>query len=187
MRADACGAARRPGWAHRVCGRPSRCVVCRRSGSNNWHPPPMIVVGMLATPGPSSPPPADWVVDFSAYFHTTHTRLLSHSHPPHPSHPSSIIMGNGSTLTVTSVGNFVLPGTIYLNDVLVAPHMIQHLVSIRRFTTDNHCSMEFNPWGTPYNTLSLVTCSLDVTALAPYTLFAFPPHLPPLVLPHPMP
>jgi hypothetical protein len=41
----------------------------------------------------------------------------------------------------------VLPGPFYLNDVLVAPDLVQSLLSIRRFTTDNSCSMEFDPLG----------------------------------------
>jgi hypothetical protein len=37
----------------------------------------------------------------------------------------------------------VLSGSFYLNDVLVAPDLVQSLLSVRRFTTDNSCSMEF--------------------------------------------
>jgi hypothetical protein len=41
----------------------------------------------------------------------------------------------------------VLPGPFYLNDVLVAPNLVQSLLSVRRFTTDNSCFMEFDPFG----------------------------------------
>jgi hypothetical protein len=41
----------------------------------------------------------------------------------------------------------VLSGPFYLNDVLLAPNLIQSLLSVRRFTTDNSCSMEFDPFG----------------------------------------
>jgi hypothetical protein len=41
IRAGACVAARQPGWARRVCGRPAGGpdghAVCRRFGSNNWY------------------------------------------------------------------------------------------------------------------------------------------------------
>jgi hypothetical protein len=90
-------------------------------------------------------PPSDWVIDSGASYHTTPTTgTLSRSHPPHFSHPSSIVVGNGSTLPVTSVGASVLPGPFYLNDVLVAPHITHNLLSVRRFTTDNSCSIEFD-------------------------------------------
>jgi hypothetical protein len=55
------------------------------------------------------------------------------------------MVGNGSTLPVTSVGASVLSGLFYLNDVLVAPHLTHPLLSVRRFTSDNYCSIEFDP------------------------------------------
>jgi hypothetical protein len=70
--------------------------------------------------------------------------MLSRSHPPPPTHPSSIVFGNGSTLSITSIGASVLPGPFYLNDILVAPHITHNLLFIRRFTTDNSCSIEFD-------------------------------------------
>jgi hypothetical protein len=99
---------------------------------------------MAMTPPPSS----DWVIDSSASYHTTPTTgMLSRSHPPHSYHPSSIVVGNGYTLLVTSVGASVLPRPFYLNDVLVAPHITHNLLSVRCFTTDNSCSIEFDPSG----------------------------------------
>ena len=115
--------------------------------SNHVRAPPL---SLSAHPAafPQSPSPVDWVVDSGASFHTTPTTSsLLHSHPPHPSHPSSIVLGNGSTLPVTSVGASVLPGPFCLNDVLVAPGLTHPLLSVRRFTSDNHCYMDFDPWG----------------------------------------
>jgi hypothetical protein len=43
----------------------------------------------------------------------------------HSFHPIIIIMRNSSTLSVTSVGDSVLPRPFYLKIVLVAPHIIQ--------------------------------------------------------------
>jgi hypothetical protein len=67
--------------------------------------------------------------------------------PPSLAHPSSIVVRNGSVLPVTSVGDSVLPGPFYFNDVLVAPDLVQCLLFVRRFTTDNSCPMEFDPFG----------------------------------------
>jgi hypothetical protein len=53
--------------------------------------------------------------------------MLSRSHSSHP----SIVVGNGTTMTVTSIGAFVLPGPFYLNDVLIAPHTTHNLLSVR--------------------------------------------------------
>jgi hypothetical protein len=63
------------------------------------------------------------------------------------SNPFSIVVGNGSSLPITSVGDSVLLGPFYLNNILLAPDMVQSLLSVRHFTTDNWCSMEFDPFG----------------------------------------
>jgi hypothetical protein len=95
-----------------------------------------------------TPPSSDWVIDSGASYHTTPTAgMISRSHSPLSSDPSSIVVGNGSTLPVTSVGVAVLLGPFYLNDVLVAPHITHNLLSVCRFTTDNSCSIEFDPSG----------------------------------------
>jgi hypothetical protein len=95
-----------------------------------------------------APPSLDWIIDSGASYHTTPAAgMLSRSHPPHSSHPTSIVVGNDSTLPVTSVGVPVLYGPFYLNDVLVAPHITHNLLSVCRFTIDNSCSIEFGPSG----------------------------------------
>jgi hypothetical protein len=66
---------------------------------------------------------------------------------PSLAHPSSIVVGNGYVLPVTLVDDSVLPGPFYLNNVLVAPGLVQSLLSARHFTTNNFCSMEFDPFG----------------------------------------
>ena len=119
-----------------------------------------------------TPPPSDWVIDSGASYHTTPTAgTLSRSHPPLPSHPSSIVVGNGSTLPVTSVGASVLPGPFYLNDVLVAPHITHNLLSVRQFTTDNSCSIEFDPSGFSVKDLATRTLLARCDSSGPlYTL-----------------
>jgi hypothetical protein len=107
------------------------------SGSIGAH-----LVALFSHPMSSAPPPpTDWVVDSGASFHTAPTSSLSPPILPTPLILSSIFVGNGSTLLVTSVGDSVFLGPFYLNDVLVAPHMIQPLLLVRPFTTDNCCPM----------------------------------------------
>jgi hypothetical protein len=71
---------------------------------------------------------------------------LTYIHPPHLNDPSSIIVGNISSLSVTSVGDTALLGPFYLNNVLFTPDIIQNILSVHRFTTDNWCSIEFDPF-----------------------------------------
>jgi hypothetical protein len=90
----------------------------------------------------------DWVADSGASHHTTHSvGNTSNPRPLNSASPSSIVVGNGSTPPVTLVGDSVIPGPFYLNNFLLAPDIVQNLLSVRRFTTDNFCSMEFDPFG----------------------------------------
>jgi hypothetical protein len=66
---------------------------------------------------------------------------ISTLRPLGSSNPSSIVVGNDSSLLINSVGDSVLPKPFYLNNILLVPDMVQSLLSVRRFTTDNWCSM----------------------------------------------
>jgi hypothetical protein len=75
----------------------------------------------LSYPNPST----DWVPDSDASSHTTpYPGNIHSSRPPSSAPPPSIIVGNGSVLSVTSVGDSVLPGSFYLNEILVAPNLV---------------------------------------------------------------
>jgi hypothetical protein len=106
---------------------------------------------------------------------THHTTLsvgnISTPRPLNSSNPSSIIVGNGSSLPVTSVGDSVLPGPFYLNNILLAPDMVQSLLYVRCFTTDNWCSMEFDPFGLSVKDLSTRNVIVRTNSISPlYTL-----------------
>jgi hypothetical protein len=84
------------------------------------------------------PAVTDWVADSGASNHTTSDAgNLTSVHPPTSTDPLSIIVGNGSALSVTSVGDSTLPSPFYLNNVLVTLGIIQNLLSVHHFTTDN--------------------------------------------------
>jgi hypothetical protein len=66
-----------------------------------------------------------WVADSDASYHTTlDPGIVFLPHPRSPTFPSPIIVGNGLTLPVTSVGDTILPGPLYLDNILVAPNII---------------------------------------------------------------
>ena len=73
--------------------------------------------------------------------------ILSTSSVPSGHSPSSIIVGNGNLLPVVSTGSTVLPHNLHLNKVLVSPNLIKNLISVRQFTIDNNCTVEFDPFG----------------------------------------
>jgi hypothetical protein len=87
----------------------------------------------------------DWVADSDTSHHTTPlVGNISNTCPLNSASPSSIVVGNSSTLPVTSVDDSIIPVLFYLNNILLAPDIVQSLLSVRCFTTDNWCSMEFD-------------------------------------------
>jgi len=59
-------------------------------------------------------------------------------------------VGNGSHIPVTSRGHSVLPtaaSNFALNNVLIVPSIVRNLLSVRQFTHDNSCSIEFDAFG----------------------------------------
>ena len=93
----------------------------------------------------------EWYADSGAGAHmTAQSGILSSPRSPSLSGPSSIIVGNGALMPVTSTGSYSFSTphrSLVLNNVLVSPNIIKNLISVRRFTTDNNCSIEFDPFG----------------------------------------
>jgi len=112
---------------------------------------PSALVSNFNTMTLTPPSSAEWYVDSGAGAHMVNNAgILSTFHHPSSSSPSSIIVGNGASLPVTSIGSHSFSTTrrpLVLSDVLVSPNIIKNLISVRRFTTDNNCSIEFDPFG----------------------------------------
>jgi hypothetical protein len=98
----------------------------------------------------------DWVADSGASHDTTHSvGNISNPRPLNSASPSSIVVGNGSTMLVTSVSDSVILRPFYLNNILLAADIVQNLLSVHRFTTDNLCSMKFDPFGLSVKDLTI--------------------------------
>jgi len=95
-------------------------------------------------------PNATWFMDSGASSHlSSSSAILSSINPLLPSN-SNIIVGNGTRLPITYFGHTWFPSCnrpLHLSNVLVSPHLIANLVSVRKFTKDNSCSIEFDPFG----------------------------------------
>jgi hypothetical protein len=117
----------------------------------------------------------DWLADFGASSHTSSdVGNLTSVHPPTFIDPSSIIVGNGSALLVTIVGDLALPSLFYLNNVLVTPYVIQNILSVRCFTTDNWCSMEFDPFHHSLKDLSIWNVVARCNSSGPLYMMCLP-------------
>jgi hypothetical protein len=90
------------------------------------------------------------------------------------SSPSSIIVGNDSSLPITSVGDSVLPGPFYLNNILLAPDIVQSLLFVRRFTTDNWHSMEFDSFGLSVKDLTTQNVIARLNSTGPLYMMRLP-------------
>jgi hypothetical protein len=123
------------------------------------------------------PTVTDWVVDSGTSNHSTsRDGNLTSVRPPLPTDPSSIVVGNGSYLPITSVGNTTLPSPFYLNNVLVTPDIIQNLLSVRRFTTNNWCYVEFDPFGLSVKDLSSRNVIARCNSSGPLYMMHLPSH-----------
>jgi hypothetical protein len=129
------------------------------------------------------PPPTsvqDWVADSGVTHHTTPSvGNISTLRPLASSNPSSIIVGNGSSLPITSIGNSVLPEPFYLNNILLAPDMVQSLIYVRHFTTDNWCYMEFDPFGLSVKDLTTKNVIIRLNSTGPLYTMRLPGSLTP--------
>lgn len=97
-------------------------------------------------------PTREWVMDTgaSSHFASDPGMLISVS-PPSLSR-RAVVVGNGSTLSITGTGHARFPIStssrpLYLRNVLVAPDIVKNLLSVRQFTIDNRVSVEFDPLG----------------------------------------
>jgi hypothetical protein len=90
-----------------------------------------------------------WIVDSGASCHmSTNLNLLSKLRPTTSTPP--ITIGNGSQIPVTHLGQTTLNSAnriLTLNDILVALKLVPNLISVRKLTTDNWVSIEFDPFG----------------------------------------
>lgn len=62
----------------------------------------------------------------------------------------SVMVANGNRIPIHKAGSVSFPTKsrpLSLNTVLVTPSIIKNLISVRKFTTDNVCSIEFDPFG----------------------------------------
>ncbi|GJY25695.1 ribonuclease H-like domain-containing protein [Tanacetum coccineum] len=62
----------------------------------------------------------------------------------------SISVGDSHSIPVTNTGHSILPTpfkSLHLNNVLITPHIVKNLISVRQFVRDNNCTIEFDAFG----------------------------------------
>lgn len=79
-----------------------------------------------------------WVLDTGASTHMHSSEGILHSCSPVAD--SSIIVGNDAHIPVTTRGSSKLDtnyGKLVINDILIAPSLVQNLLFVHQFTYDN--------------------------------------------------
>ncbi|GJX92669.1 ribonuclease H-like domain-containing protein [Tanacetum coccineum] len=62
----------------------------------------------------------------------------------------SVYVGDGKSISVTNTCHSIIPShhrPLHLHNVLVTPNIIKNLISVRQFTRDNNCTIEFDAFG----------------------------------------
>ncbi|KAI3768082.1 hypothetical protein L2E82_18514 [Cichorium intybus] len=84
--------------------------------------------------------------------------------------PRFIYVGNGSKMPISMTGHTIFPISnpfrpLYLNNVLITPNIIKNLISVRSFSRQNKCSIEFDEFGFTVNDYRskqpLIRCDSD--------------------------
>lgn len=122
--------------------------------------------------------PGGWIMDSGATSHMTFDDGILSKPTTLPS-TTCVIVGNGSTVSISRMGNTHLstPSTPFKpTDVLVVPSLIKSLIFIHKFTCDNSCSIEFDSLGFSINNLHTKTMILHYNSQgALYTIFPTTP------------
>jgi hypothetical protein len=74
----------------------------------------------------------------------------SNLHSLQPSSSQFVTVGNGAQFLVTHACSQTLTSShklLYLRNILLVPHIIKNLISVRQFTIDNYCTIEYDPYG----------------------------------------
>jgi hypothetical protein len=135
------------------------------------------MVNSFRTMALTPPVVTNLVADSGASNHSTSdVGNLTSVHSPTSTDPSSIIIDNGSALSVTSVGDSALFGPFYLNNVLVTSDITQNLLSVHHFTTDNWCSMKFDPFDLFVKDLFTWNVIIKCNSSGPLYMMCLPSH-----------
>ena len=84
-----------------------------------------------------------WILDSGATDHMTHNPNQFKTYLPCPSN-RKIVVADGTTTTVSSIGNVQVTSNLVLKNVLHVPQLSTNLVSIQKLTQDLSCRVIFD-------------------------------------------
>ncbi|GJY55513.1 ribonuclease H-like domain-containing protein [Tanacetum coccineum] len=95
------------------------------------------------------PSPRNWNMDTGATTHLNDS-ISSLSNIFNKCIYPSVSVGDGYSIPVINSGHSILPTSsrpLHLKNVLITPNIVKNLIYVRQFVRDNHCTVEFDPFG----------------------------------------
>lgn len=123
------------------------CQICHRFGHTAGTCYHRTNAAYTATHSPYHT--SNWCLDTGATHHITSQPSTLNNVSPYNGH-DSVTMGDGSQMPISHVGSSSFSGcnkNFHLNNILCIPTAHKSLLSIRRFSYDNHCYFEFDAYG----------------------------------------
>lgn len=77
----------------------------------------------------------DWYLDSGAIAHRTNQPSLLDSYTPYPG-PDRVVLGDGTSLSISHIGSRKISNDVSLLDVLVVPHITKNFLSITKLTVE---------------------------------------------------
>nr|GEW50765.1 ribonuclease H-like domain-containing protein [Tanacetum cinerariifolium] len=96
-----------------------------------------------------------------------------------------VAVGDGHSIPVTNSGNSILPTPfrpLHLHNVLITPNIVKNLISARQFVFNNHCIVEFDPFGFSVKDFQTHRVLLRCDSTGPLYPFANPLPIPQVYL-----
>ena len=116
---------------------------------------------------------AQYYMDTRATFYMSHSRgTLNIYFPLKHHHNNAIVVANGHIIPVRGYGHSQPHPSLSLDNVLHDPKLIKNLISVRKFTSDNNVSVEFDPLGFSVKVLGTINQILRCNSTC--ELYPFP-------------
>ncbi|XP_073041987.1 uncharacterized protein [Primulina eburnea] len=164
-----------PNRASRVLGpRPQQAYTAYYAPSNAEYIPTDVETAMHTMS--LSQPDGNYYMDTGATSHMMADQGIFSSYFNSSNNHHHIVVGNGHLIPIIGYGSTSLSKPhppLSLNNMLHAPKLIKNLISVRKFTTDNSVSVEFDPFGFSLNDLQTGTKIMRCDSMGdPYPIFS---------------
>ncbi|GKD67169.1 ribonuclease H-like domain-containing protein, partial [Tanacetum coccineum] len=112
--------------------------------------PVTLVSPVQATYATSAQAPPSYQIMLQAHQATSYTYLVTQLAPQALSGPIAVTLSDDHSIPVTNTGHSILPTSVrplQLINVLITPHIVKNLISVRQFVHDNNCKIKFDAFG----------------------------------------